>query len=93
MVPAVSGQESGTFPVRSESHTATVARWMVIGSLICTEGEAGKSSFLTICKEWGYFSEHKDGTVHRMDLCESCYDAWVRTFAIAPEVEQKTELI
>lgn len=63
------------------------------GSLICTEGEAGKSSFLTICKEWGYFSEHKDGTVHRMDLCEPCYDAWVRTFAIAPEVEQKTELI
>lgn len=52
-----------------------------------------KSSFLTICKEWGYFSERKDGTVHRMDLCESCYDAWVRTFAIAPEVEQKTELI
>ncbi len=32
MVPAVSGQESGTFPVRSESHTATVARWMVTGS-------------------------------------------------------------
>jgi len=63
------------------------------GSPICTEGEAGKSSFLTICKEWGYFSERKDGTVHRMDLCESCYDAWVRTFAIAPEVEQKTELI
>ena len=43
--------------------------------------------------KWGYFSERKDGTVHRMDLCESCYDAWVRTFAIAPEVEQKTELI
>lgn len=63
------------------------------GSPICTEGEAGKSSFLTICKEWGYFSERKDGTVHRMDLCEPCYDAWVRTFAIAPEVEQKTELI
>ena len=60
------------------------------GSPICTEGEAGKSSFLTICKEWGYFSERKDGTVHRMDLCESCYDAWVRTFAIAPEVEQKS---
>lgn len=57
-------------------------------------GERSREKFLPYyCKEWGYFSRHKDGTVHRMDLCEPCYDAWVRTFAIAPEVEQKTELI
>ena len=79
--------------VHREGRKASGTPDILAGSPICTEKEAGKSSFLTICKEWGYFSERKDGTVHRMDLCEPCYDAWVRTFAIAPEVEQKTELI
>lgn len=35
---------------------------------------------------WGYFSE-KDNEIHRFDLCENCYDEWVRSFAIPVEIE------
>ena len=35
---------------------------------------------------WGYFSE-KDGEKHIFDLCESCYDEWIRTFRIPVETE------
>lgn len=34
--------------------------------------------------EWDYFSE-KDGEVHRFDLCEECYDKFVKTFKIPVE--------
>ncbi len=41
---------------------------------------------------WGYFSR-KDGETHSFDLCEDCYDAWVRQFALPVAVEEKTELL
>ncbi len=42
-----------------------------------------KGDFLHVEKRWGYFSE-KDNDVHTFDLCESCYDAMVADFQIAP---------
>lgn len=41
---------------------------------------------------FGYFSA-KDGTRHRFDLCESCYDKMVAGFAIPAEVSEETELV
>ena len=41
---------------------------------------------------WGYFSE-KDGEVHHLDLCESCYDELVSQFRIPVDVEERTELL
>lgn len=41
---------------------------------------------------WGYFSE-KDGEVHSFDLCEACYDEWIRTFQIPAEVLKSTEIL
>ena len=35
---------------------------------------------------WGYFSD-KDGEKHMFDLCETCYDEWIRTFQIPVETE------
>ena len=37
--------------------------------------EAGilKEDYLVIEKKWGYFSE-KDGEIHKIRLCEECYD-------------------
>lgn len=35
---------------------------------------------------WGYFSE-KDGEHHTFDLCEACYDAWLKEFRIPAEIE------
>lgn len=41
---------------------------------------------------FGYFSR-KDGTRHRFDLCEDCYDAFVAGFRIPAEETEPTELI
>lgn len=57
------------------------------------EGQQDKVSFLTVKKEWGYFSLEKDGQVHSFDICEPCYDSLVHIFAIAPEVEAITEFL
>lgn len=40
---------------------------------------------------WGYFSR-KDGEVHSFDLCEDCYDLWIRSFTLDVEVEENYEL-
>ncbi len=63
------------------------------GKLICAEAEREKASFLSIEKEWGYFSDKKDGTIHRMDICEACYEKLAGSFAIPPEEKKMTELV
>lgn len=47
---------------------------------------------LWIEKKWGYFS-NKDGIIHKICLCEACYDSWIRTFSIPPVTEENTELL
>lgn len=63
------------------------------GREICTIELKDKTSFLTIQKEWGYFSREKDGKVQRMDICEPCYEVLVESFAIPPEEKQITEYL
>lgn len=63
------------------------------GEAICASDKMGETSFLTIQKEWGYFSNEKDGEIHSMDICEPCYDELVRVFAIAPERKKVTEYL
>lgn len=41
---------------------------------------------------YGYFSE-KDGVRHRFDLCESCYEKWIRSFAVPVEEEEVREFL
>ena len=48
--------------------------------MICLLSEKDHTSFLTVEKEWGYFSDKKDGRIHRMDICESCYEKMVKKF-------------
>ena len=48
--------------------------------------------YVVIDKSWGYFSS-KDGIRQKMNICESCFDAWVQTFAAAPVKEQEDELL
>jgi len=55
--------------------------------------EKNRTSFLTVEKEWGYFSDKKDGRIHRMDICESCYEKMVEKFVIPPEEKQVTEFV
>lgn len=63
------------------------------GGNICPEKEKGTTSFLTIEKEWGYFSEKKDGMVHRMDICEKCYEKMIQSFIIPPDKKHITEYL
>lgn len=41
---------------------------------------------------FGYFSK-KDGTRHRFDLCEACYDKWLQGLKIPVEETPETELL
>lgn len=41
---------------------------------------------------FGYFSR-KDGTIHRFDLCEDCYDEMTAQFAVPVENSPNTELL
>ena len=41
---------------------------------------------------WEYFSQ-KDGEYHQFDICEDCYDKWVRTFQIPVEKGDYTEFM
>ncbi len=40
-----------------------------------------QEDFLEVEKQWGYFSR-KDGQTDRFDLCEKCYDEFVKGFQI-----------
>ena len=63
------------------------------GRTICAEEERERTSYLAIKKEWGYFSDGKDGTVHSIDICEPCYDRLARELLIAQEIDQMRELV
>lgn len=41
---------------------------------------------------FGYFST-KDEEIHKFDLCEECYDKWIKSFQIPVEIGHKTELL
>jgi len=43
-------------------------------------------------KEWGFFS-NKDLEIHRFNICEECYDAWVKTFKIPVDVRMKKDVL
>ena len=48
--------------------------------------------FLSVKKEWGYFSD-RDGLIQEFDLCEACYGELIRRFVLpVGETEQKEML-
>lgn len=51
-----------------------------------------KKDFLSVRKDWGYFSK-RDGETDCWDLCEKCYDKFVSSFKIEIEVSDTTELM
>ena len=61
------------------------------GKEIKESGRSREDSVL-IQKKWGYFS-NKDGEQHRIVLCESCYDLWIKSLKIPPHVEEYTEYL
>ncbi len=45
--------------------------------------------YVHIEKQWNYFSQ-KDGEQYTFDICESCFDAWIKGFSISPQTEQES---
>ena len=51
-----------------------------------------REGYFTADSQFGYFSG-KDGIRHKFDLCEDCYDRWIRDFRIPAEEVPETELL
>ena len=62
------------------------------GKKIETTDNIKREDYLSIKKEWGYFSK-KDGEIHSIFLCKSCYDIWTKQFKLPVKVEEQTELL
>lgn len=69
-----------------ESKTITKIICNKCGKEINWSGNVQSQDVLSVDKRWGYFSE-KDNEVHHFDLCEACYDEFVKTFRIPVEIE------
>ena len=64
----------------------------VCGKVIAERGAIPTADYLHVEKEWGYFSG-KDGQKQEFDLCESCYDEWIRTLPIPATSREVTEFV
>ena len=62
------------------------------GSAESAAGGLFKRDFLSVEKEWGYFSR-KDGEIHHFILCEACYDRLTQRFCLPVEKKEQTELL
>ena len=51
------------------------------GKKISVINEVPQEDIVEVEKHWGYFSR-KDGRTDRFDLCEDCYDAFVKSFRV-----------
>jgi hypothetical protein len=51
-----------------------------------------KEGCFTVDVSFGYFSK-KDGSRHKFDLCEDCFDELVASLSIPAEVIQDTEYL
>jgi hypothetical protein len=51
------------------------------GKVIVYGEGTNQEDFLTVKKEWGYFSR-KDLELHEFHLCEDCYDKLVQHFQV-----------
>lgn len=49
------------------------------------------NDYLTVKKQWNYFSQ-KDLTTHLFVVCETCYDQWIKSFTIPVEEKEVTEV-
>lgn len=62
------------------------------GKKLIVDGGIVREGVFSVDHAWDFFSE-KDGEIHHLDVCESCYDEWISQFQIAPDVEEQVEFI
>lgn len=64
----------------------------VCGKVLKREQGILREDAFEAVKDWGYFSK-KDLQRHSFTVCEECYDEWIRTFAIPPEITERSEAL
>ena len=64
----------------------------VCGKKLFVEKGILKEDAFEAKKQWGYFSK-KDGTVQEFDLCEACWDAFLRRFQIPVTETELKEML
>lgn len=62
------------------------------GRPIIVENNIIKEGLLEVQADWGYFSL-RDLEVHKFDVCESCYEEWVKTFKVPIDIVSKIEML
>lgn len=62
------------------------------GRIIRFDGDIPKEEYISVCKNWGYFSK-KDGKTWNYIICESCNDKLIEGFAVPVEITDTTELL
>lgn len=62
------------------------------GKEILVENGIAREGVLSISYGWGYFSD-KDGQTHYFDMCEKCYDNFVKSFLIPIDVKERNEIV
>ena len=60
--------------------------------LLQKENEIVTEGCFSVDYIWGYFS-NKDGTRHQFDLCEDCYDRFVKELSIPITESENNELL
>ena len=62
------------------------------GGEVRADGDIVKKEFLSVRKEWGYFSK-RDLEVHEFAICESCYEKMIDQFVIPVKKTEKIEVL
>lgn len=85
-------EEDRSMKVYDEKSRLTGVVCNCCGKLILKDQDIFKEDYVTIQKEWGYFSD-KDGIKDEFELCEACYDRITGSFLVPVKAEEMTELL
>lgn len=64
----------------------------VCGKKIPVEYGIVKEDVFEAAKEWGYFSKY-DLELHKFNICEDCYDRFIKSFKIPIQIIHKKEAL
>ena len=62
------------------------------GKELLVEDGIVKEGCLGLRYKFGYFS-NKDGYIYQLDLCEACFDQWIKQFKIPVQIEETKEFL
>lgn len=75
-----------------EEQIITTVKCNKCGREIYHDNHIIKEGVFTVDYQWGYFSD-KDREVHSFDLCEECYDEFIKGFKIDVDIREENELL